>query len=93
MKGPPLGGTVAGGNGKDPECTGALGLQAEGQAVTAGLVGSGEDSGWSEPSWALGGNRLMGATRRKASEIPYHGRSCWCLHPDDQRRLEVAIGS
>lgn len=92
MKGPPLDGTAAGGSGKDPGGTGALALQAADQAVTAGPADSGGDSGWSEPDWASGENWPAGATRRKAWATPCHGRSCWCLHPGDQTRLEVAAG-
>lgn len=92
MKGPPLDGTAAGGIGKDPGGTEAPALQVEGLAATAGPAGSGEDSGWSEPDWALGGNRLVGVTGRKVWATPCHGRSCWCLHPGDQTRLEVAAG-
>lgn len=90
--GPPLDGTAAGGSDKDPGGTGALALQAEGPAATEGPAGSGGDSGWSGPGWASGGNQLVRATRRKAGATPCHGRSCWCLHPGDQTRLEVAAG-
>ncbi len=85
MRGPPKGGTAAGGSGKDPGGTGALALLAWGRAATAGPVGSGGDSGWSEPGWASGGNQLVWTT-------PCHGRSCRCLHSGDQTRLEVAAG-
>lgn len=66
MKGPPQGGTAAGGRGRDPGGTGALALQAEGRAATAGPVGSGGDSGWSRPDWASGRTQLEGSAKGRA---------------------------
>lgn len=92
MKDPPLNGTAAGGSDKGPGGTGALALQAEGQVGTAGPAGSGGDSVWSQPDLASDGSQLVGSTRRKAWGTLRHGQSCWCLHPGDQMRLEVAAG-
>lgn len=85
MKGPLRGGTAAGGSGKGQEGSVAPELQAGGRVETAGLVGSIEGSGWSEPDWNLGTTALV-----KVWGTPGHDLSRWCLHPGDQTRLEVA---
>ena len=92
MKGPPQGGTAAGGRGRDPGGTGAPALQAGGRAATADPVGSGGDSEWSRPDWASGRTQPGGSAKRKAWRKLCHGQSCRCLHPGDQTRLEVAAG-